>query len=220
MITNILPRFYESQCIYIRRLRCPTTASPPPRNRRKQRRVKASLSHQRSLCSRWPSVTKAFSLRRRYYSANSYVHCAVQWRCYFARGSARGSPPAGDEIPRGKDNFGDLPPHWQCVATCSLQITSAERTIPSLPGGDGSAQCGRSVIYDCLVCICGIDVCTGTQQHLHYLCVLFFHRDIEVSTHLCEKLNKNSSEDEIANVNFFYNIAHVEASAYAHWTSS
>ena len=26
----------------------------------------------------------------------------------------------------------------------------------------------------------------------------------------------NSSGDEIANVNFFYNIAHVEASAYAH----
>jgi len=31
--------------------------------------------------------------------------------------------------------------------------------------------------------------------------------------------DKNSSGDEIANVNFFYNIAHVEASAYAHWTS-
>ena len=30
------------------------------------------------------------------------------------------------------------------------------------------------------------------------------------------KCNKNSSGDEIANVNFFYNIAHVEASAYAH----
>jgi len=29
-------------------------------------------------------------------------------------------------------------------------------------------------------------------------------------------INKNSSGDEIANVNFFYNIAHVEASAYAH----
>jgi len=28
--------------------------------------------------------------------------------------------------------------------------------------------------------------------------------------------NKNSSGDEIANVNFFYNIAHVQASAYAH----
>jgi len=27
---------------------------------------------------------------------------------------------------------------------------------------------------------------------------------------------KNSSGDEIANVNFLYNIAHVEASAYAH----
>ena len=30
------------------------------------------------------------------------------------------------------------------------------------------------------------------------------------------KFHKNSSGDEIANVNFFYNIAHVEASAYAH----
>ena len=30
------------------------------------------------------------------------------------------------------------------------------------------------------------------------------------------KLYKNSSGDEIANVNFFYNIAHAEASAYAH----
>jgi len=30
------------------------------------------------------------------------------------------------------------------------------------------------------------------------------------------KTDKNSSGDEIANVNFFYNIAHVEASAYAH----
>ena len=29
-------------------------------------------------------------------------------------------------------------------------------------------------------------------------------------------LDKNSSGDEIANVNFFYNIAHVEASDYAH----
>jgi len=28
--------------------------------------------------------------------------------------------------------------------------------------------------------------------------------------------DKNSSGDEIANVNFFYNIAHVEASAYSH----
>jgi len=28
--------------------------------------------------------------------------------------------------------------------------------------------------------------------------------------------DKNSSGDEIANVNFFYNIAHAEASAYAH----
>ena len=33
------------------------------------------------------------------------------------------------------------------------------------------------------------------------------------ANHRC---NKNSSGDEIANVNFFYSIAHVDASAYAH----
>ena len=33
---------------------------------------------------------------------------------------------------------------------------------------------------------------------------------------LSHNIHKNSSGDEIANVNFFYNIAHVEASAYAH----
>ena len=36
------------------------------------------------------------------------------------------------------------------------------------------------------------------------------------SAHAVGTYNKNSSGDEIANVNFFYNIAHVEASAYAH----
>jgi len=37
-----------------------------------------------------------------------------------------------------------------------------------------------------------------------------------------QNLNKNSSGDETANVNFFYydNIAHAEASAYAHWMTS
>jgi len=35
--------------------------------------------------------------------------------------------------------------------------------------------------------------------------------------HPLTSTDKNSSGDEIANVNFFYNIAHVEASAYAHW---
>ena len=44
------------------------------------------------------------------------------------------------------------------------------------------------------------------------------NRCVEDQTALkCPKIiNKNSSGDEIANVNFFYNIAHVEASAYAH----
>ena len=45
---------------------------------------------------------------------------------------------------------------------------------------------------------------------------------VQINTVLCRFgrldpiVNKNSSGDEIANVNFFYNIAHVEASAYAH----
>ena len=39
---------------------------------------------------------------------------------------------------------------------------------------------------------------------------------VEESVKLIDIVNKNSSGDEIANVNFFYNIAHVEASAYAH----
>jgi len=38
-----------------------------------------------------------------------------------------------------------------------------------------------------------------------------------VKRNATREVNKNSSGDEIANVNFFfYNIAHVEASAYAH----
>ena len=41
-------------------------------------------------------------------------------------------------------------------------------------------------------------------------------RPINISAALLVRNNKNSSGDEIANVNFFYNIAHVEASAYAH----
>ena len=40
--------------------------------------------------------------------------------------------------------------------------------------------------------------------------------DFVVSAGTTNTFNKNSSGDEIANVNFFYKIAHVEASAYAH----
>ena len=41
-------------------------------------------------------------------------------------------------------------------------------------------------------------------------------RDFSYIAQSTNNKNKNSSGDEIANVNFFYNIAHVEASAYAH----
>jgi len=44
--------------------------------------------------------------------------------------------------------------------------------------------------------------------------------DGDLTLNAGKRENKNSSGDEIANVNFFYNIAHVEASAYAHLTSS
>ena len=44
------------------------------------------------------------------------------------------------------------------------------------------------------------------------------HYTIHKTARFCDlpTTDKNSSGDEIANVNFFYNIAHVEASAYAH----
>jgi len=47
------------------------------------------------------------------------------------------------------------------------------------------------------------------------LTVALYNWDIK---HYCTSRThyKNSSGDEIANMNFFYNIAHVEASAYAH----
>ena len=54
----------------------------------------------------------------------------------------------------------------------------------------------------------GVPQTTGNEYDSHWL----YH----VFQQLYNSFNKNSSGDEIANVNFFYNIAHVEASAYAH----
>jgi len=57
---------------------------------------------------------------------------------------------------------------------------------------------------------------------LHTQCGQLLHtlsdQSVTLSVDLLQlgRINKNSSGDEIANVNFFYNIAHVEASAYAH----
>jgi len=48
-----------------------------------------------------------------------------------------------------------------------------------------------------------------------YIRTLAAQQGYKTLTVACLK-HKNSSGDEIANVNFFYNIAHVEASAYAH----
>jgi len=51
----------------------------------------------------------------------------------------------GDEIPRGRGNFGfALTMHCTVFAAKGIIQYQAE-------GGDGSAQCRRSVIYDCLV---------------------------------------------------------------------
>jgi len=55
-----------------------------------------------------------------------------------------------------------------------------------------------------------------------FLCTWWtlFHTTLDAVGNILRVHYKNSSGDEIANVNFFYNIAQVEASAYAHWTSS
>jgi len=53
----------------------------------------------------------------------------------------------------------------------------------------------------------------GKYLGLYYLFIISL---FESGNTAHKKHNKNSSGDEIANVNFFYNIAHVEASAYAH----
>jgi len=53
-------------------------------------------------------------------------------------------------------------------------------------------------------------------DHLFLICYFVLSQDKMSSESILSKVDKNSSGDEIANVNFFYNIAHVEASAYAH----
>ena len=62
-------------------------------------------------------------------------------------------------------------------------------------------------------------------MHLYtYTYTLYTQTSCHIYSEVCGKIAaettssmyKNSSGDEIANVNFFYNIAHVEASAYAH----
>jgi len=58
------------------------------------------------------------------------------------------------------------------------------------------------------------------QSVFNFLPSVLLHYWLGIRKSIWLAYNKNSSGDEIANVNFFYNIAHVEASAYAHWTSS
>ena len=68
-----------------------------------------------------------------------------------------------------------------------VTVTSAKKTSESL-----------------LCCpLLGVQSTVMSMSVSQYVCMLTYH-------------NKNSSGDEIANVNFFYKIAHVEASAYAH----
>ena len=62
-------------------------------------------------------------------------------------------------------------------------------------------------------------VSLATICQISPLCHLLLHYSWDCMTATTAQ-DKNSSGDEIANVNFFYNIAHVEVSAYAHSTSS
>ena len=76
----------------------------------------------------------------------------------------------------------------------------------------------RSVLCGNVVKSCGMDVVDKFfWRWVLSECGLYRPRE---SLWIDSNDNKNSSGDEIANVNFFYNIAHVEASAYANWTSS
>jgi len=71
----------------------------------------------------------------------------------------------GDEISRGKGSFGGFLSHWQCIVMRSLQRDhsiannivqqkgdhSISLPMDHLGRGDGNAQRGWRVIYDCLV---------------------------------------------------------------------
>jgi len=60
-------------------------------------------------------------------------------------------------------------------------------------------------------------VLTGTiVVHVSKNSTISSTEDLTYKLSLPSRYDKSSSGDEIANVNFFYNIAHVEASAYAH----
>ena len=59
----------------------------------------------------------------------------------------------------------------------------------------------------------------GIGKAIIFLSCVFFYLLMAALRSRCGHytvFNKNSSGDEIANVNFFHNIAHVDASAYAH----
>ena len=60
----------------------------------------------------------------------------------------------GDEIPREMGTFGDFLPHWQCIVTRSLKITSfsSSGTIPSLAGVMGVHSAGE-MISDYLIAV-------------------------------------------------------------------
>ena len=68
-----------------------------------------------------------------------------------------GVPPARWRNPKAKGQFGFFSPHWQCIVTRSLKITScSSRTDHSFAAGEWW-ECtarGWSMIYDCLVNFC------------------------------------------------------------------
>jgi len=67
-------------------------------------------------------------------------------------------------------------PHWQCIVMRSLQITScsSRRDHSVAAESDGSAQHGRTVIYNCLICVWHISrtALLALQQPVCSLCLV------------------------------------------------
>jgi len=95
--------------------------------------------------------------------------------------------------------------HFRCKIFASPHKQSETQTTDEYPPPmiSRGQSCGSAA--------CFVDSWLNSELSQHFL---------KCGHKLMVKVNKykNSSGDEIANVNFFYNIAHV--GAYAHWTSS
>ena len=58
-----------------------------------------------------------------------------------------------DKIPRGKGSFGGFPPHWKCIVTRSLQITSCSRWDHSIAAG-GWRECTVQAMHSLQITSC------------------------------------------------------------------